>query len=72
MRGKSYVNSTQLCIPVEKFCDSNNALLILVKFKMYRWKSFATITEFAKLFPRVTFLVYGTIIGLKSYIKCKC
>ena len=30
MRGKSFANSTILCIPVEKFRDSNNALLIPV------------------------------------------
>ena len=39
-----------LYIPVEKFRDSNNALLIPVEFKMYWWKSFTMITEFLKLF----------------------
>ena len=58
-----FVNSTLLCIPVEKFHDSNNALLIPVELKMYWRKSFTTMTEFEKfmkLFPRVTFPVYGT------------
>ena len=58
-RGKSFANSTLLCIPVEKFRDSNNALLIPVEFKMYQRKRFATMTEFANLFLRVTFPVYG-------------
>ena len=63
MHGKSFMNSTLLCIPVEKFHDSNNALLIPVEFKMYRRKSFAIMTEFTKftnLFPLITFPIYGT------------
>ena len=50
---------------MEKFRDSNNALLIPVELKMYWWKSFAMMTEFAKfgeLFPRLTFPVYGNVI----------
>ena len=42
---------------MEKFRDSNNALLIPVEFKMYWQKSFATMTEFAKFvnFPMRNF-----------------
>ena len=58
------MNSSLLCIMVEKFCNSDNAVLIPVEFKMYWQKSFTSMTEFTKFvkfFPHVTFPVYGIL-----------
>ena len=56
-RGKSFANSALLCIPVEKFHDYNNALMIQVVFKIYQRKSFATMNSRNSwnFFPGVTF-----------------